>query len=108
MYLNKMQVETVFNLLAEEDEKLSLGQYRLNFIASREELVELMEKMASTIKADSWTDSPEWTAKVHRLALENDKAEKRAVKCSQCDCPLLPQFKSPHKNLCQDCYDKAE
>ena len=78
MYLNKMQAETVFNLVASESEKLSLGEWRLNFLASREELCEIMEKIAPTIKADGWTDSPEWTARVHRLALNNDLAEKRA------------------------------
>lgn len=78
MYLNKMQAETVFSLVASESEKLSLGEWRLNFLASREELCEIMEKIAPTIKADGWTDSPEWTARVHRLALNNDLAEKRA------------------------------
>jgi hypothetical protein len=78
MYLNKLQAETVFELVASQSEKLSLGEYRLNFLASREELCEIMEKIAPTIKADGWTDSPEWTARVHRLALINDKAEKRA------------------------------
>ena len=78
MYLNKMQAETVFNLVASESEKLSLGEWRLNFLASREELCEIMEKIAPTIKADGWEDSPEWTARVHRLALNNDLAEKRA------------------------------
>lgn len=78
MYLTKIQAEMVFELLAKEDEKLSLGEYRLNFVATREEMVQLMEKLAPTIKADGWTDSPEWTARVHRLALENDLEEKRA------------------------------
>jgi hypothetical protein len=78
MYLNKMQAETVFSLVASESEKLSLGEWRLNFLASREELCEIMEKIAPTIKADGWEDSPEWTARVHRLALNNDLAEKRA------------------------------
>ena len=78
MYINKAQTETVFHLIAREDEKLSLGEYRLNFLASREELVELLEKLAPTIDGDGWTDSPEWTARVHRLALNNDLAEKRA------------------------------
>jgi hypothetical protein len=78
MYLNKTQAETVFSLVASESEKLSLGEWRLNFLASREELCEIMEKIAPTITADGWTDSPEWTARVHRLALNNDLAEKRA------------------------------
>lgn len=78
MYINKTETETIFELIASESEKLSLGEYRLNFIASRTELVELLEKLAPTIKADGWTDSPEWTARVHRLALNNDIAEKRA------------------------------
>ena len=42
MYINNTQAETVFELIAKHDEKLSLGEYRLNFLASREELVELM------------------------------------------------------------------
>jgi hypothetical protein len=79
MYINNTQAETVFELIAKHDEKLSLGEYRLNFLASREELVELMEKIAPVIKADGWYDSPEWTAGVHRKALENDKAERRAI-----------------------------
>jgi hypothetical protein len=78
MYLNKREAETVFELVASHSEKLSLGEYRLNFIASREELCEIMEKIAPTIKADGWTDSPEWTARVHRLALNNDIAERQA------------------------------
>ena len=84
MYLNKMQAETVFELVASQSEKLSLGEYRLNFLASREELCEIMEKIAPTIKADGWTDSPEWTARVHRLALNNDLAEKRAKLIEMC------------------------
>ena len=78
MYINNTQAETVFELIAKQSEKLSLGEYRLNFIASREELCDLMDKIAPTIKADGWTDSPEWTARVHRLSLNNDIAEKRA------------------------------
>jgi hypothetical protein len=78
MYLNKMQTETVFELVAKHSEKLSLGEYRLNFIATREELCDIMDKLAPTIKADGWSDSPEWTARVHRLALNNDLAERRA------------------------------
>jgi hypothetical protein len=108
MYINKTEAEIIFDLIAREDEKLSLGEYRLNFLAGRTELVELLEKIAPTIKADGWTDSPEWTARVHRLALENDLAEKRARKCTQCSQALTEAFKSEHKNLCTDCYDKAE
>lgn len=78
MYLNKSQAEIVFDLIAREDEKLSLGDYRLNFMATRHELVELLEKIAPTLKANGWTDSPEWTAQAHRKALENDIAERRA------------------------------
>ena len=78
MYINNTQAETVFELVASHSEKLSLGEYRLNFIASREELCEIMEKIAPVIKADGWTDSPEWTARVHREALNNDIAERRA------------------------------
>jgi hypothetical protein len=78
MYLNKLQAEIVFELLEKESEKLSMSEHRLNFVATRDELCELMEKIAPTIKADGWTDSPEWTARVHRLALNNDLAEKRA------------------------------
>jgi len=80
MYINNSQADTIFYLIAREDEKLSLGEYRLNFIASRQELVELMEKLAPAIKDTNtgWTDSPEFLAKAHRLALENDIAEKRA------------------------------
>ena len=84
MYLNKMQAETVFNLIASESEKLSLGEWRLNFLASREELCEIMEKIAPTIKADGWSDSPEWTARVHRLALNNDLEERRAKLIEMC------------------------
>jgi hypothetical protein len=78
MYLNKLQAEIVFELLEKESEKLSMSEHRLNFVATRDELCELMEKIAPTIKADGWTDSPEWIARVHRLALNNDLAEKRA------------------------------
>jgi hypothetical protein len=108
MYLNKTQAETVFYLIANEDEKLSLGKYRLNFIANRQELVELLEKIAPTLTDKGWGDSPEWIATSHRKALDNDIAERLAVKCSRCECPLLPQFKSPHRKLCIDCYNKAE
>ena len=78
MYINNSQAETIFDLLEKKSEELSMSEYRLNFIASREELIELMEKIAPTIKADGWTDSPEWTARVHRQALNNDLAERRA------------------------------
>lgn len=78
MYINKTQAETIFDLIAREDEKLSLGEYRLNFLASREELVELLEKIAPVIEGSVWTEDPEFTARVHRLALNNDLAEKRA------------------------------
>jgi hypothetical protein len=81
MYINNSQAETIFELVASESEKLSLGEYRLNFIASREELVELLEKLAPVVKPSGglgWTESPEWTARVHRQALNNDIAEKRA------------------------------
>ena len=78
MYINKTQTETIFELIAKRSEELSLGPNRLNFIASREELVELLEKMAPTITDDGWIDSPEWTARVHREALNNDIAERRA------------------------------
>lgn len=78
MYINNSQAETIFDLLEKKSEELSMSEHRLNFIASREELIELMEKIAPTIKADGWTDSPEWTARVHRLALNNDLAERRA------------------------------
>jgi hypothetical protein len=77
MYLNKSQTETVFELIAREEERLSLGPNRLNFIATREELVEMLEKMAPTINDDGWIDSPEWTAQAHRKALDNDIAERR-------------------------------
>jgi hypothetical protein len=78
MYINNTQAETIFDLLAREDEKLSLGEYRLNFLASRQELVELMEKIAPSIKSDGWQESAEWVAGWHRKALEQDLAEKRA------------------------------
>jgi hypothetical protein len=78
MYINNTQAETLFELVAKRSEELSLGEYRLNFVASREELIEIMEKFAPVIKAEGWYDSPEWTARVHRLALNNDLAEKRA------------------------------
>lgn len=78
MYINKTQAELVFDLIAREDEKLSLGEYRLNFLASRQEMVELLEKIAPVIAGDGWIDDPEWTARAHRSALNHDLAEKRA------------------------------
>jgi hypothetical protein len=78
MYINNTQAETIFELIAKQEETLSLGPNRLNFIASREELVELLEKIAPVIKAEGWWDSPEWTAQVHRLCLNNDIAERTA------------------------------
>ena len=78
MYINNTQAETIFELVAKQEETLSLGPNRLNFIASREELVELLEKIAPVIKAEGWWDSPEWTAQVHRLCLNNDIAERNA------------------------------
>jgi hypothetical protein len=79
MYINNTQAETIFEIIAKREEELSLGPNRLNFIASREELVELLEKIAPVIKAEGWWDSPEWTAGVHREALNNDIAERRAM-----------------------------
>lgn len=81
MYINNSQAETIFELIASESEKLSLGEYRLNFIAGRTELVELLEKLAPVVKPSlgfGWLESPEWTARVHRQALNNDLAERRA------------------------------
>lgn len=78
MYINNRQAETIFDLLEKKSEELSMSEHRLNFIASREELIELMEKLAPTLKGDGWTDSPEWIARVHRKALDNDLAERRA------------------------------
>ena len=79
MYINNTQAETLFELVVKRSEELSLGEYRLNFVASRLDLVELMEKLAPVIKTDAgWTDTPEFLARVHRHALDNDLAEKRA------------------------------
>jgi hypothetical protein len=79
MYINKTQTEIIFDLVAKEDEKLSLGDYRLNFIATRTELVQLLEKLAPDCRVDGWSvDEPEWTAQAHRKALNQDIAEKRA------------------------------
>ena len=75
----KTQAETIFDLLEREDEKLSLGNYRLNFLASREEMVELMEKIALVIDDDGWVESRVWVAQAHRKALENDREEKRVA-----------------------------
>ena len=77
MYINKTQAELVFELLASKSEELSLGQNRLNFIASRQELIELMEKIVPVITNDGWTEDPEWTVKANRKALEQDIAERR-------------------------------
>lgn len=79
MYINKTQAETIFYLIANEDEKLSLGDYRLNFIAYRQELVELLEKIAPTLEDKGWSDSPEWIATSHRKALDTDIADQRAL-----------------------------
>ena len=108
MYLNKTQSETVFDLLSTEAEQLAHSENRINFIASRQELVEILEKIAPTLEDDGWTVTRQSIVDSHRKALDNDIAERLAVKCSRCDCPLLPQFKSPHRKLCIDCYDEAE
>lgn len=77
MYINKTEAETIFELLTAEDQKLSHDRNRLNFIMSREAIVELMEKIAPTITDDGWTQSPEQTARAARKALENDREERR-------------------------------
>ena len=78
MYINNSQAELIFGLIAKEDEKLSLGEYRGNFMATREALVELMEKIAPVIKdKQGWSDDVEWLAQAHRKALKNDIAEQR-------------------------------
>lgn len=97
MYINNTQAELVFELLTAEDEKLSLGDYRLNFTASRQDIVELMEKIAPMIKADGWTDSPEWTVGVHRKCLNQDLAEKRANLAEKLGVSLNP-LEEQYKN----------
>ena len=79
MYINKSQAELIFGLIAKEDEKLSLGEYRGNFLATRQTLVELMEKIAPEIigQVSGWTEDIEWQVKSHREALNNDLAERR-------------------------------
>lgn len=77
MYINQSQAQLIFDLVAQEDEKLSLGNYRLNFMSTREALVELLEKIAPTLKEDGWNDDPKWTAQAHRKALEEDREEIR-------------------------------
>lgn len=78
MYINKTEAELVFELLASKSEELSLGQNRLNFIASRQEMLELMEKIVPVITNDGWTEDPEWTVGVHRRCIDEDLAERKA------------------------------
>jgi hypothetical protein len=79
MYINNSQAELIFDLIAREDERLSLGEYRGNFLATREGLVELLEKIAPVIKDKfGWSDDIEFTAKAHRKALNADLAERKA------------------------------
>lgn len=77
MYINKTQAETIFDLLNTEAEQLAHNKNRLNFIATRQELIELMEKIVPVITNDGWTENPEWTVRAHRRALEQDIAERK-------------------------------
>jgi len=77
MYINKTQAETVFDLLSTEAEKLAHNVNYLNFIATREELVELMEKIAPNLEDDGWTVARLSIVETHRKALEHDKTERK-------------------------------
>ena len=78
MYINKTQAETIFDLINTEAEQLAHSENRLNFIATREELVELMEKIAPNLEDDGWTVTRASIVESHRKALEHDKAERKA------------------------------
>jgi hypothetical protein len=77
MYINKTQAETIFDLINTEAEQLAHSENRLNFIATREDLVELLEKIAPTLEDDGWTVARLSIAQTHRKALEHDKAERK-------------------------------
>ena len=78
MYINKTQAETIFDLINTEAEQLAHSEHRLNFIATREELVELMAKIAPNLEDDGWTVARLSIVETHRKALEHDKAERKA------------------------------
>lgn len=78
MYINKTQAETIFDLVNAESEKLAHSENRLNFIATREELLELMAKIAPNLEDDGWTVTRLSIVESHRKALENDLAERKA------------------------------
>jgi hypothetical protein len=78
MYINKTQAETIFDLLNTEAEQLAHSVNYSNFIATREELVELMEKIAPNLEDDGWTVARLSIVETHRKALEHDKAERKA------------------------------
>jgi hypothetical protein len=78
MYINKTQAETIFDLLNTEAEQLAHSENRLNFIATREELVEIMGKIAPNLEDDGWTATRLSIVESHRKALDFDLAERKA------------------------------
>ena len=77
MYINKTQAETIFDLLNTESEQLAHSENRLNFIATREELVEILEKIAPNLEDDGWTVARLSIVESQRKALEHDKTERK-------------------------------
>jgi hypothetical protein len=85
MYINKTQAETIFDLINTEAEQLAHSENRLNFIATREELVELMEKIAPSLEDDGWTATRASVVESHRKALEHDKEERKVNRKTQAE-----------------------
>lgn len=76
MYINTLQAETLFRLVSQKSEELAHHEFKTNFIATREELLAIMEKLAPAVK--DWDLEPNFHIEAARKALANDKEARRA------------------------------
>lgn len=71
MYINNSQAETIFRLVSAKSEELAHHEYATNFIATRQELLEIMEKLAPAVK--DWDLEPSYHIDAAKQALATDR-----------------------------------
>ena len=71
MYINQSQAQTIFRLVATHSEELAHHEYATNFIATRQELLEIMEKLAPAVK--DWDLEPSYHIDAAKQALATDR-----------------------------------
>lgn len=75
MYINKSQAETIFRLVSAKSEELAHNEYATNYIATREELLQIMEKLAPMVK--DWDLEPNYHIQAAKEALATDREIRR-------------------------------